>query len=73
MKNNCVNHAGIIDSRRKGLVSLNELATFLGKSPSAIRYHMRMGRIIPTIKLGKTYSFDPDEVLKRLKQQSLFA
>jgi len=52
------------------LVSLQELAAILGKSESSIRYHMRCGRIVPKLKLGKTYSFDAQEVVKRLQKQS---
>lgn len=54
------------------LVSLKELSVILGKSESSIRYHIRMGRIVPTIKLGKNYSFDANEVVQRLKQKTLF-
>lgn len=54
------------------LVSLKELSVILGKSESSIRYHIRMGRIVPTIKLGKNYSFDANEVIQRLKQKTLF-
>jgi hypothetical protein len=51
------------------LIGLNELAKILGKSSSAIRYHMRMGRIKPTAKFGRTCSFDTDEVLRQLKRE----
>lgn len=61
-----------MDSLAPKLVSLKELSIILGKSESSVRYHMRMGRIVPTIKLGKNYIFNPVEVIQRLKQQTLF-
>lgn len=50
------------------LVSLKELARMLGKSENSIRYHVRMGRIKPTLKFGRAMSFNPDEVMKQLKR-----
>ncbi len=54
------------------LVTLKELARLLGKSENSIRYHVRMGRIVPTLKLGRSMSFDPEEVLNQLKQRIRF-
>lgn len=50
------------------LVSLKELAKLLGKSENSIRYHVKMGRIKPTIRYGRVMSFDPEEVIKQLKR-----
>lgn len=50
------------------LVSLRSLASLLGKSESSLRYHLRMGRITPAAKFGRTYSFDPEDVLRQLKR-----
>lgn len=52
----------------KKLVSLKELSCLLGRSENALRYHMRMGRIKPAIKLGRVYSFDPEQVMKELQR-----
>lgn len=50
------------------LVSLKELAKILGKSENSIRYHIKMGRIRPTLRYGRVMSFDPEEVIKQLKR-----
>lgn len=50
------------------LVTIKELSIILGKSESSLRYHIKMGRIKPTIKLGRSMSFDPGEVLKQLQR-----
>lgn len=50
------------------LISLKELASELGRSENSIRYHLRMGRITPKIKLGRSMSFDLDDVLKQLQR-----
>lgn len=50
------------------LVSLKQLSVILGRSESSLRYHLRMGRINPTVKFGRVYSFDPEEVLKQLQR-----
>ncbi len=50
------------------LVSLKALSQLLGKSENSLRYHLKMGRIKPAVKFGRSYSFDPAEVLKQLKR-----
>lgn len=50
------------------LLSVRELAIALGKSENSIRYHIRMGRIKPTLKFGRNMSFDYDQVIKQLKR-----
>ena len=50
-------------------ISLKELAIKLGKSESSIRYHIRMGRIKPEIKLGRSMLFDLDKVISQLKRR----
>jgi predicted site-specific integrase-resolvase len=51
------------------LIQVKELSQILGRSENSIRYHMRMGRIKPTAKFGRSYSFDPEEVMKQLKRE----
>ena len=55
-------------SNAKAYLSLKKLAAFLGKSESSIRYHIRVGRIVPTLKYGRAMSFDTDEVIKQLQR-----
>lgn len=50
-------------------ISLKELSALLGLSQSAIRFHVRRGRITPT-KLGRRLLFNRDEILKELKKGS---
>lgn len=52
----------------KRLLSLKELSQILGRSENSIRYHIKMGRIQPTVRLGRTYSFDPDDVMRQLQK-----
>lgn len=52
----------------KKLVSLKELSHVLGRSENALRYHVRMGRIRPSAKFGRVYSFDPEQVMKDLQR-----
>jgi len=55
-------------TRPQQLVSLAELAQTLGRSENSIRYHLRMGRIKPTVKLGRCYCFNLDQVMKDLQR-----
>ena len=50
------------------LVGIKELAIILGKSENSIRYHIKMGRIKPTLRFGRSMSFDPNEVVKQLQK-----
>lgn len=50
------------------LVTLKELSQILGKSEASIRYHYRMGRILPSARFGRVYSFNPAEVMKQLQR-----
>lgn len=50
------------------IVSLKELSKLLGKSEASIRYHIRMGRITPTLLYGRVMAFDPDGVLRQLQR-----
>jgi DNA-binding transcriptional MerR regulator len=52
----------------KKYVSIKELSAILGRSENSLRYHYRMGRIKPTIRFGRTYSFNLDEVIEQLKK-----
>jgi hypothetical protein len=56
----------IKDTQR--LVEFKELSQILGRSENSLRYHFRMGRFTATAKFGRSYSFDPDEVLKQLQR-----
>lgn len=49
------------------LLNLKQLSEFLGLSDSALRYHVRHGRIAP-LRLGKRMLFHREEVLKQLKK-----
>ena len=49
-------------------VSLKELSRLLGKSENSIRYHVRMGRIRPSVRYGRVMAFDYVEVIKQLKR-----
>lgn len=55
----------------KKLVRLKELSFILGRSESSLRYHFRLGRFKPAAKLGRSYSFDPEEVLKQLRRGTI--
>jgi hypothetical protein len=55
-------------SALKELVSIKELARALGRSENSVRYHIRMGRIKPAIRLGRTYSFNVDDVIGQLQK-----
>ena len=50
------------------LISVKDLAAALGRSENSIRYHIRMGRITPTLKFGRCMSFDLQQVIKQLKR-----
>lgn len=50
------------------IISIKELAVILGKTESSIRYHIRMGRIKPTVRFGRSYGFDPEQVVKDLQK-----
>lgn len=50
------------------IVSLKQLAQILGKSENSLRYHVRLGRIKPAFKFGRTMSFDLDDVFRQLKR-----
>jgi predicted HTH domain antitoxin len=50
------------------LISLKQLSKFLGKSENSIRFHIKMGRIKPSGKLGRCYLFNPKDVLAQLKR-----
>lgn len=58
----------IMKTTSKEFISLKELSIKLGKSESSIRYHIRRGRIKPAFKLGRSYSFDLENVMKQLQQ-----
>lgn len=53
---------------KQKLVSLKELSILLGRSEHSLRFHIRKGRITPAAKFGRSYSFDPDEVLRQLQK-----
>ncbi len=50
------------------LVGFKELSQILGRSENSLRYHFRMGRFIAAARFGRSYSFDPNEVLKQLQR-----
>ena len=52
------------------MVDAKRLAETLGTTVDAIRYHIKMGRIEPTARLGRKMLFDPEDVIERLKRQS---
>ncbi len=52
----------------KSFVPLKELCIILGKSENSLRYHLRKGRIKPTLKLGRHMLFDPEQVLRQLQR-----
>jgi predicted site-specific integrase-resolvase len=49
-------------------LSLKELGLLLGLSENSLRYHLRMGRIKPSLKLGTRMLFDVDEVICQLQR-----
>lgn len=49
-------------------ISIKELSEKLGVSESSLRYHLRMGRIKPSLKLGVRMLFDPQEVIRQLQK-----
>lgn len=55
-------------NQNRRLLNIGELSLLLGRSENSLRYHIRMGRIKPTAKFGRCYSFDPDDVLKQLQK-----
>ena len=50
------------------LVTIKELSKILGKSENSIRYHIRMGRIKPKLKFGRSMSFEVEDVLRQLQR-----
>ncbi|WP_413578219.1 helix-turn-helix domain-containing protein [Bdellovibrio sp. HCB290] len=49
-------------------ITIAELSKLLGKSENSLRYHLKQGRIKPTIKLGRSMLFDPEQVIKQLQR-----
>ena len=58
------------DSLESRWVDTKKLAVILCMTVDAIRYHIKMGRIVPTVRLGRKMLFDPEAVLAQLKDQS---
>lgn len=52
----------------KKYLTTKELASELGKSENSIRYHIKVGRIKPSIKFGSTLGFELNDVIKQLKR-----
>jgi hypothetical protein len=57
-----------VDLTKLNLISLKQLCKFLGKSENSVRFHIKMGRIKPSGKLGRCYLFNPKDVLVQLKR-----
>ena len=57
-----------MESQHRKLVDLKTLSKLLGRSENSVRYHVRMGRIVPTLRFGRSMSFDFDEVIRQLKR-----
>lgn len=55
-------------SNQAKLLTLKDLSTALGKSENSIRYHLKMGRIKPTVRFGRVYGFNLEQVMLQLKK-----
>jgi len=62
--------AAIQNSAENRWVDTKRLALILCMTVDAVRYHIKMGRITPTVRLGRKMLFDPEAVLAQLKDRS---
>lgn len=49
-------------------LTTRQLAQELGRSENSIRFHIKKGRIKPTLKLGRIRLFTMEDVLRQLKK-----
>lgn len=49
-------------------MSMKELSEMLGLTENSLRYHFRMGRIRPSLKVGSRLLFDPADVVRQLQR-----